>query len=154
MTSPALSSDSNGASNGAPNDIVSGVVLLGHGSREPGTVSEIRDLGRRMAEALPDTRFEHAFLNQEPSLAAAVETLVRAGCDAIRVIPLLVFVGKHLLEDVPSEIARLQALYPRVRLERTPHLFGLPGFPELLTACLNPVNPVNPARPETRDFKE
>lgn len=125
MTSPSL----------APASV--GVILLGHGSREPGTVSEIKDLGRRMAEGSPETRFEHAFLNQEPSLAAAVETLVKEGCDTIRVMPLLVFVGKHLLEDVPSEIERLQALYPHVRLERTSHLFRLPGFPELLTAALN-----------------
>lgn len=96
-----------------------------------------------MAEASPETRFEHAFLNQEPSLAAAVDLLVKEGCDTIRVMPLLVFTGKHLLEDVPSEIARLQALYPHVRLERTSHLFRLPGFPELLTASLNRAQPSN-----------
>jgi sirohydrochlorin cobaltochelatase len=115
---------------------VSGAVLLGHGSREPGTQAEIQALKAKLASAAPEWRFAHAFLNQEPMLETAVRELVHAGCSRIRVLPLLVFTGKHILEDVPREIERLQALHPAVHFEREPHLFQLPGFSALLTDVL------------------
>ena len=115
---------------------LSGAVLLGHGSREPGTLAEILALKAELASAAPEWRFAHAFLNQEPSIATAVDALAAAGCTAIRVLPLLVFTGKHILEDVPGEIDRLREVYPAIRFERTPHLFKLPGFPALFTNAL------------------
>ena len=115
---------------------LSGAILLGHGSREPGTTAEIKALVAKLASSTPAWHFAHAFLNQEPVLETAVTELVNAGCTHIRVLPLLVFTGKHILEDVPSEIERLQALHPTVHLEREPHLFQLPGFSALLTDVL------------------
>jgi sirohydrochlorin cobaltochelatase len=115
---------------------LSGAVLLGHGSREPGALDEIQALRTELASASPEWRFTHAFLNQEPTLETAVSGLVSAGCSRIRVLPLLVFTGKHLLEDVPREIERLQGLHPGVHFERAPHLFNLSGFSALLTEAL------------------
>ena len=115
---------------------LSGAVLLGHGSREPGTQAEIQALKADLAATAPDWRITHAFLNQEPTLEAAVAELANAGCARIRILPLLVFTGKHILEDVPREIARLQALHPTVHFECEPHLFRLPGFSALLTDAL------------------
>jgi sirohydrochlorin cobaltochelatase len=115
---------------------LSGAVLLGHGSREPESRAEIRALQAELASALPDWRFTYAFLNQEPTLENAVNGLVAAGCSRVRVLPLLVFTGKHVLEDVPREIERLQGVYPRVHFERAPHLHNLSGFSALLTGAL------------------
>jgi sirohydrochlorin cobaltochelatase len=113
-----------------------GAVLLGHGSREPGTVTEIIALEAELAAAAPEWRFTHAFLNQEPGLEAAVETLAKARCTLIRVIPLLVFTGKHLLEDIPNEIERLRGLYPFFDFELEPYLSRLPGFSGMLLGAL------------------
>jgi sirohydrochlorin cobaltochelatase len=113
-----------------------GVILLGHGSREPGTENEIRELCVQMAAKSPDHRFAHAFLNQEPKLAAAVDELLAAGCAGIRVLPLLVFTGRHMIEDVPAEVARLRALHPTITIDLESHLFRLPGFRDLLLRAL------------------
>lgn len=116
--------------------VLQGAVLLGHGSREPGTEAEIRELADTLRHAAPAWHFTHAFLNQEPKLDGAVEALAREGCRTIRVLPLLVFTGRHMLEDVPAEITRLRALHPEtdIRLER--HLYRLPGFAALLAQTL------------------
>ncbi len=116
---------------------LSGVVLLGHGSRESGTETEIRELCATLAPTRPDTRFQHAFLNQEPKLETAVETLVDAGCTHITVLPLLVFTGRHMIDDVPASIERLRALQPAVTFRLEPHLFRLPGFSDLIAQTLN-----------------
>ncbi|HEX2613524.1 MAG TPA: CbiX/SirB N-terminal domain-containing protein, partial [Fibrobacteria bacterium] len=86
-----------------------GVVLLGHGSQEPGTADEMRDLRDRLGASLPGHRVAHAFLNQDPRLESAVEKLIGEGCGAVRVLPLLVFTGRHMSKDAPAEIERLRA---------------------------------------------
>jgi sirohydrochlorin cobaltochelatase len=116
---------------------IHGAVLLGHGSRDPGTEAEIRELCAALVAVAPDRCFAHAFLNQEPGLDVAVNALIAAGCHHIRVLPLLVFTGRHMIEDVPAEIARLRALHPAVSIELEPHLFRLPGFSALLADTLN-----------------
>lgn len=125
---------------------ISGAVLLGHGSREPGTEAEIKALCTALAETSPTRRFAHAFLNQEPRLETAVESLVAEGCGRIQVLPLLVFTGRHMIEDVPAEISRLRARHPGVRLDLEPYLFRLPGFAALLADTLNtPSAPLFPS---------
>lgn len=119
-----------------PSPEIFGAVLLGHGSREPGTEAEIKALCASLAAASPDRRHAHAFLNQEPKLETAVEALVAAGCTRIRVLPLLVFTGRHMIEDVPAEIGRLRDLHPGVLFELEPYLFRLPGFADLIADTL------------------
>jgi sirohydrochlorin cobaltochelatase len=116
---------------------IHGAVLMGHGSREPGTEAEIRALCATLAAASPEQRFAHAFLNQEPKLEVAVNSLIAAGCTRIRILPLLVFTGRHMIDDVPAEITRLRTLHPAVTFELEPYLFRLPGFAELLAKTLN-----------------
>lgn len=109
-----------------------GAVLLGHGSSAPGAEAEIRALVAALSLAEPEWRFAHAFLNQEPSLEAAVGGLAKAGCSVIRVLPLLVFTGKHVREDIPNEIERLRGIHPFIHFELEPYLSRLPGFSSLV----------------------
>lgn len=115
---------------------LSGAVLLGHGSREPATEAEIRELCATLAAAEPESRYAYAFLNQEPKMEAAVASLVEAGCTRITVLPLLVFIGRHMIDDVPAELTRLRALHPAVTFTLEPYLFRLPGFSALIAKTL------------------
>ena len=124
---------------------IPGVILMGHGSREPATEAEIRELCATLAAQAPDTRFAHAFLNQEPKLEAAAATLVAAGCTHIRVLPLLVFIGRHMIDDVPAALERVRALHAGVEFALDPYLFRQPGFAGLLASSLeNPSQETSP----------
>lgn len=114
----------------------SGAVLLGHGSREPATETEIRELCAALASAPSGMLIRHAFLNQEPKLDAAVQALVDAGCTQITILPLLVFIGRHMIDDVPEALERLRAHHPAVTFRLEPHLFRLPGFSDLIAHTL------------------
>jgi sirohydrochlorin cobaltochelatase len=127
-----------------------GAVLLGHGSSVPGVEDEIRALTAALTLAEPEWRFAPAFLNREPSLEAAVNDLARAGCSIIRVLPLLVFTGKHVLEDIPREIERLREIHPFVTFELEPWLSRLPGFAGLVLEGLRADAPGNPSVAEKR----
>lgn len=124
-----------------PSPALHGVILLGHGSREPATETEIRelsaDLSARFAGAPPARRVAHAFLNQEPRLETAAEALVAAGCTRVRIVPLLVFTGRHLIDDVPAALDALRARHPGVVFSLTPHLYRLPGFSDLIAETAN-----------------
>lgn len=115
---------------------ISGVILLGHGSREPGTTAEITALCDQLAALMPGVRVAHAFLNQEPRLDDAAAALAAAGCTHVRVLPLLVFIGRHMIEDVPTALDRLRALHAGVEFALDPYLFRQPGFAGLLASSL------------------
>jgi len=114
------------------NNSLPGVILLAHGSREPETEMELRELCRNLAESKKDLRFEIAFLNQEPKLEHAFEKLVSQGSFQVRIVPLLVFTGRHLREDIPNQIKELRSIRPDVKIELEPHLYRLPGFADVL----------------------
>ena len=119
------------------NNSLPGVILLGHGSREPEAEAEIRDLCGALSKSKPCWRFEHAFLNQEPQLDQAVEALISLGCNGIQILPLLVFMGKHILEDIPNAVENLRTQYPEVVFQLKPHLSQLPGFKDLISKELD-----------------
>ena len=120
---------------------LSAAVLLGHGSREPGTEVEIRNLAAEMGATSPEWRLTHAFLNQEPKLDSAVAALAAEGVLRIKVLPLLVFTGKHILEDVPQEIETLRARHPSIQFELAPHLSRLSGFTGIIADVLKESGP-------------
>ncbi len=120
----------------ADNNSLPGVVLLAHGSSDPETGSELRELCGILGAARPGCRFEPAFLNQDPGLEQAVAMLVSEGRKSLRILPLLVFKGKHVLEDIPRRVEDLRTLHAGIELELEPHLSRLPGFGEMILRTL------------------
>ena len=119
------------------NNSLPGVILLGHGSSESEAGLEIRDLCATLSESKPGWRFEPAFLNQEPKLDQAVKALISLGCKHIQVLPLLVFKGKHILEDIPNSVENLRTQHPEIVFELQPYLSRLTGFKDLILKELN-----------------
>jgi len=113
-----------------------GVILLAHGSPDPEAAQETHELRDALSALRPDWRFDVAFLNHEPKLDHAVESLMTMGCTHIRILPLLVFKGKHLREDIPALVSTLRSRLPKLPLELQPHLSQLPGFREILLRTL------------------
>lgn len=114
------------------NNSLPGVILLGHGSSEPEAGLEIHELCTTLSEFKPGWRFEHAFLNQEPKLDQAVKVLISLGCRRIHVVPLLVFKGKHILEDIPNSVENLRTRHPEIVFQLQPYLSRLSGFKDLI----------------------
>ena len=125
------------------NNSLPGVILLAHGSSEPEAAEEIRELCKELSTMKPQWRFTEAFLNQEPKLTAALEALILKGCDSITVLPLLVFKGKHTLEDIPNQVEALRFQHPGLTIRLESHLSRLSGFREVLLQTLENVPPHN-----------
>ncbi|MGB4674416.1 MAG: CbiX/SirB N-terminal domain-containing protein [Azovibrio sp.] len=95
-----------------------GLVLLGHGARDPEWAEPLRDVRRRIQAQIPTARIELAFLEfMEPDLEAVVTALVAEGCASITVLPMFIAQGGHLKRDLPVTVAHLQAVHPCTVIE-------------------------------------
>jgi sirohydrochlorin cobaltochelatase len=94
------------------------LILLAHGSRAPETFEEMRELARNLQAGHAESRVLAAFLGMlQPDLPTAVSEAAAAGASEIRVLPLFLFSGKHVQEDIPRLVAQAQASHPGIRIE-------------------------------------
>ena len=97
-----------------------GIIVLAHGSKiKSGTeglhhiVSMIQEMGNYQI-VLP------AFLQlSSPNLSEAVATLLEHKVERVVIMPLLLFSGNHVLEDIPQAVESQRALYPGVTFKIT-----------------------------------
>ena len=82
-----------------------GLIVLGHGSRDPLWAQPLRALQVRMQAELPACLVDLAFLEiMKPSLAECVDALWQRGCRDFAVLPALVAAGSHLRAQLPHLI--------------------------------------------------
>ncbi len=93
------------------------LIILGHGSKAPEALEEMRDLAAKLQATMPDATVIPSFLSlSNPSLPEAIDQAAQAGSEEIHVLPLFFFSGKHVLEDIPRLIAAAQAKHPGMKL--------------------------------------
>jgi sirohydrochlorin cobaltochelatase len=109
-------------SNQTTNDF-DGLLLVGHGTRDPVGLAEFWQLVERVRELQPDWLVEGSFLElAEPTIAAALASLVRQGARHVRAVSLLLFAAGHAKRDIPQALAAAAQAHPDVQVEQTPHL--------------------------------
>jgi len=98
-----------------------GVVLFGHGSRDPAWRQPIEAVAAAVAVRAPHVAVRCAYLEHTtPDLASAVDELVRQGVDRVSVLPMFLGVGRHAREDLPRLVAQLQMRHPVIALHVQP----------------------------------
>ena len=115
-----------------PRDKCRAVILLAHGSRQPAAAAGLAATVQAMAERL-NVPVRGAFLeNGEPNFMAAASVLLAEGITDLAILPLLIYDGRHSLQDVPALIDELRRRYPGVMIR-----FGRPlGYSPILTDVL------------------
>jgi sirohydrochlorin cobaltochelatase len=109
-----------------------GIVLFGHGARDPEWAGPLRAIATSIRAASPGLRVELAFLEfMTPALADAVATMTAEGCDRITLVPLFLAQGGHLKKDLPILLADIRARHPKVEIRVTP---AIGDAPELVSA--------------------
>lgn len=90
-----------------------GVILFGHGSRDPAWRAPMDAVARRIVEKAPGTRVVCAFLElQAPDFAAAVAELADQGAEHVTVLPMFLGAGKHARQDLPALVDAARAAHP------------------------------------------
>lgn len=111
------------------------LLLVAHGSRRAESNEEVRALTERVREAA-DQRYaaiECAFLElAPPNIPGGLEQLIERGAHQITVLPYFLAAGRHVTEDIPTEVDRARAAHPAVHIEIAPYLGRSEAMPSLL----------------------
>ncbi len=91
-----------------------GVLLVGHGTRDRRGTDEFFELGDRLANQMAGRAVVRPALLefQPPTIATAWGSLVERGVQRIVVAPLLLFAAGHAKSDIPGEVESARAATP------------------------------------------
>ncbi|RYG29101.1 MAG: cobalamin biosynthesis protein CbiX [Burkholderiales bacterium] len=102
-------------------DVAQGVILFGHGSRDPQWHAPLQAVASRMREQSPHLHVSCAFLElTAPDLPTAAQAMVDAGAKRIRILPLFLGMGRHAREDLPRLVAETQGRFQNISIELRP----------------------------------
>lgn len=111
-----------------------GLILFGHGARDPQWAQPMRAVASILAQGAPELRIELAFLEFiAPTLAEAVDRLAR-DCDRVTVVPMFIAQAGHLKRDVPELIDQARARHPALALELAAPIGESTGVLEAMAA--------------------
>jgi len=110
-----------------------GMLIVGHGTRDAAGQAEFLAAAQTVAAVCPAWKIEPCFLElAEPTIAAGIARLVERGItQEITVAPLLLFAAGHAKSDIPQAVSREAAKYPGLRLRQASHLGIHPAIVEL-----------------------
>ena len=111
------------------------LLIIAHGSRREKSNEEVRALAERVSQ-LEETGFDAViagFLElAEPSIPDGLEACINRGAKEVVVFPYFLAAGRHVVEDIPEEIAPIVAKYPDVSVHIAPHLGMAIELPEII----------------------
>lgn len=89
----------------APSESSDGLLIVGHGTRDPVGCEEFLTTANSVAARLAPMVVEPCFLElAEPTIDSAVARLASCRIDRLSVLPLLLFAAGHAKEDIPSAV--------------------------------------------------
>src|SRR5579872_4418613 len=83
----------------------SGIMICGHGSRDPEAIEEFRRLAQGLAHRLPPVAIETGYLEfARPIIREGLDALKSRGVRRILAVPGMLFAATHVKNDLPWEI--------------------------------------------------
>ncbi len=84
-----------------------GLLLVGHGTREPAGVNEFLTVAKLVAERFPQGPVESSFLElATPTIGEGVARLAQQGVRRVVVAPVILFAAGHIRRDIPAAVRR------------------------------------------------
>jgi sirohydrochlorin cobaltochelatase len=110
-----------------------GIVLFGHGSRDPNWREPMEAVARRIRARVAEVDVRCAFLELDsPDLPAAAAQMIEGGVDAIRIVPMFLGAGRHAREDLPRLVEECRHRHPTVSFDLRPSVGENPRVLDLL----------------------
>lgn len=92
-----------------------GLLIVGHGSRDPSANVEFEAVVAAYRSTRPDIEVAHGYVElARPSLATALRDLAQQ-VDSIVVLPLFLFAAGHVKNDIPLALSQARQDFPTVR---------------------------------------
>jgi len=99
------------------------ILLMAHGSRIPEANDAVREIAAMVAAMTDYEIVEVSFREQHlPNIQAGIDACVAKGAERVLLLPYFLFVGAHVQEDLPEEMAIARERYPDVEFAMGSHL--------------------------------
>lgn len=93
------------------------IIILGHGSKAPEALETLKQFGRMVKEVTTAPIVEIASLQfNRPDLSEAISSAVTQGAKKIVIVPLFLYKGIHIQEDIPAVLAEERKKFPQVEM--------------------------------------
>lgn len=93
----------------------SAYLVIAHGTRKKQGRLTLFRFVEKFQKAFPDRRVQPAFLKLcRPSIREGIECCVEKGAEEIFVLPLMLFPGRPVEENIPCEIQEAKRRHPHV----------------------------------------
>jgi sirohydrochlorin ferrochelatase len=99
------------------------VLLMAHGSRIPEANYAVRDIAAMVKDMTGFANVEVSFREQHlPNIQQGIDVCVARGAERIILMPYFLYMGAHVREDLPEEMAEAKQRYPHVDFVMGSHL--------------------------------
>jgi len=99
------------------------ILLMAHGSRISEANNAVREVADRVQKMTEFEIVEVSFREQHlPNIQQGVDTCVARGARRILLVPYFLYLGAHVLEDLPEELERARERHPGVEMVLGKHL--------------------------------
>ncbi len=99
------------------------VLLMAHGSRIPEANDAVRDIAAMVKDMTGFAIVEVSFREQHlPNIQQGIDACVARGAERIILMPYFLYMGAHVREDLPEEMAEAKQRYPQVDFVMGNHL--------------------------------
>ena len=93
----------------------SAYLVIAHGTRDREGEKAFFHFIEEFRAAFPQRRVEPAFLELcRPNIPEGIDACIQGGAEEIFVLPLMLFPGRHVKEDIPRQIQEAKGRYPHV----------------------------------------
>ncbi len=99
------------------------ILLMAHGSRIPEANDAAREIAAMVKQMTGYEIVEVSFREQHlPDIQTGIDACVAKGAQRVPLIPYFLFVGAHVQEDLPEEMAEARKRHPGVEFAMGTHL--------------------------------
>ncbi|AJE02421.1 sirohydrochlorin chelatase [Geobacter pickeringii] len=99
------------------------ILLMAHGSRISEANDAVREIAAMVKEMTGYEIVEISFREQHlPTIQEGVDACVAKGAERVLLMPYFLFVGAHVQEDLPEEMAEARRRHPNVAFAMGGHL--------------------------------
>jgi sirohydrochlorin ferrochelatase len=99
------------------------ILLMAHGSRLSEANDAVREIAAMVKKMTGYEIVEVSFREQHlPNIQQGIDSCVSQGAERILLIPYFLYMGAHVMEDLPEEMAEASRRYPDVEFAMGRHL--------------------------------
>ena len=110
-------------------DSQTGILLVGHGSREPDGNEPVLELCRQVEAQLGITPVQPCYLEfATPTIEEGLASLGRRGVERVVVVPLQLTAGRHVRYDIPCEVGKSLAKMSNMFVSFARHVGSHPSL--------------------------